>query len=86
MSPQAWTAIWAGALFVAALALLCFGPPAWEAIRAGQYRRETARLGAAKATIEPGTEPAHARPRRSPFARLRSRNERIIREREARRG
>lgn len=44
MSPQAWTAVWATTALVFALALLCFGPPAWEAVRASQYRRETDRI------------------------------------------
>lgn len=44
LSPQAWTAIWATVALIAVLCLLCFGPPAWEAARAQQYRRETARL------------------------------------------
>lgn len=37
LSPQAWTAIWATALFIAALALLCFAPPLIERLRARQY-------------------------------------------------
>lgn len=37
LNPQAWTAIWATVAFIAVFALLCFGPPAWEAMRAKQY-------------------------------------------------
>lgn len=97
LSPQAWLAVWASVAFVAALAACCFLPPAWEAIRAGQHRRETARIAGDKTSSVvaeliadakvPAAHQAHGRWGVGElFERLRARNARILDEREARRG